>query len=122
MRCWWPCCRAANVPDTLLFERMFLAALAVMARIRTVYTDKGYDTERHRELCRACKVKAFTHKRERPHGSGLGRYRWPVERTLSWLLENKRLGLRYDRCDFIIQSLLQARCIFLVAAKLAREL
>jgi hypothetical protein len=42
--------------------------------------------------------------------------------TLSWLLENKRLGLRYDRCDFIIQSLLQARCIFLVAARLAQEL
>jgi hypothetical protein len=52
----------------------------------------------------------------------LGRYRWPVERTLGWLLENKRLGLRYDRCDFIIQSLLQAGYIFLVAAKLAREL
>jgi hypothetical protein len=42
--------------------------------------------------------------------------------TLSWLLENKRLGLRYDRCGFIIQSLLQAGCIFLVATKLAREL
>ena len=69
-----------------------------------------------------CKVKPFIHKRGRPHGSGLGRYRWPVERTLSWLLENKRLGLRYDRCDFIIQSLLQAGCIFLVAVRLAREL
>jgi transposase len=113
---------AANVPDTLLFERLFLAALAVMARIRNVYADKGYDAERHRQLCRACQVKPFIHKRGRPHGSGLGRYRWPVERTLSWVLENKRLGLRYDRCDFIIQSRLQAGCIFLVAAKLAREL
>jgi transposase len=113
---------AANVPDTLLFERLFLAALGVMARIGTVYTDKGYDAERHRQLCRACKVKPFIHKRGRLHGSGLGRYRWPVERTLSWLLENKRLGLRYDRCDFIIQSLLQAGCIFLVATRLAREL
>src|SRR3982750_126444 len=112
---------AANVPDTLLFERLFLAALGVMARIRTVYTDKGYDAERHRQLCRACKVRPFIHKRGRPHGSGLGRYRWPVERTLSWLLENKRLGLRYDRCGFIIQSLLQAGCIFLVAPKLARN-
>jgi transposase len=99
-----------------------MAALGVMARIRNVYADKGYDAERHRELCRACKVRPFIHKRGRPHGSGLGRYRWPVERTLSWLLENKRLGLRYDRCGFIIQSLLQAGCIFLVAARLAREL
>src|SRR5919205_1509229 len=100
---------AANVPDTLLFERLFLAALGVMARIRAVYTDKGYAAERHRKLCRACKVKPFIHKRGRPPGSGLGRYRWPVKRTLSWLLENKRRRLRYDRCDFIIQSLLQAR-------------
>src|ERR687885_2518137 len=77
---------AANVPDTLLFERLFLAALGVMARIRAVYTDKGYAAERHRKLCRACKVKPFIHKRGRPPGSGLGRDRWPVERTLSWLL------------------------------------
>jgi transposase len=113
---------AANVPDTLLFERLLLAALGVMARIRSVYADKGYDAERHRRLCRACQVKPFIHKRGRPHGSGLGQYRWPVERTLSWLLENKRLGLRYERRGFIIQSLLQAGCIFLVAGRLAREL
>jgi transposase len=110
------------MPDTLVFERLFLAALAVMVRIRSVHTDKGYDAERHRHLCRACQVKPFIHKRGRPHGSSLGRYRWPVERTLSWLLENKRLGLRYDRCGFIIQSLLQAECIFLGAMKLVREL
>ena len=117
-------CRAtaANVNDTVLFERQFLAAFAVMARIVTVFADKGCDAERHRRLCRACKVKPFIHKRGRAHGSGLGRYRWPIERTLSWLLETKRLGLRYDRCGFIIRSLLQAGCIFLVAVKLAREL
>jgi hypothetical protein len=32
---------AANVNDTLVFERLFLAAYAVMARIRTVFADKG---------------------------------------------------------------------------------
>jgi hypothetical protein len=30
---------AANVNDTLVFERLFLAAFAVMARIRTVFAD-----------------------------------------------------------------------------------
>jgi hypothetical protein len=43
----------ANVNDTLVFERLFLAAFAVVARIRTVFADKGYDAEHHRELCRA---------------------------------------------------------------------
>ncbi len=33
---------AANVNDTLVFERLFLAAFAVVARIRTVFADKGY--------------------------------------------------------------------------------
>ena len=43
---------AANVNDTLVFERLFLAAFAVIARVRTVFADKGYDAEHHRELCR----------------------------------------------------------------------
>ena len=46
------------------------------------------------------------------------------------LLENKRLGLsgeflgstRYDRLGFIVESLLQAACMFLVAPRLAREI
>ena len=113
---------AANVNDTQLFERLFLKAFAVMARIRRVFADKGYDAEPHRMLCCDFDVTPRIHKRGRPHGSGLGKKRWPVERTLAWLLENKRLGLRYDRCGFIIQSLLVTACIFLVALNLAREL
>jgi transposase len=49
---------------------------------------------------------------------GLGKRRWPVERSNAWLLENKRLALRYDRQGFIVQSLLQAVCPFLVAGQL----
>ncbi len=113
---------AANVPDTRLFQRLLMAAAAVMKRIQDVFADKGYDDQRHRAACRAMGARPFIHKRRRPHGSGLGRFRWPVERTLAWLLENKRLGLRYDRCDYIIRSLLQAACIFLAGTALAREL
>jgi transposase len=113
---------AANVNDTLVFERLFLAAFAVMARIRTVFADKGYDAERHRALCRTFGAEPQIHKRGQPRGSGLGKRRWPVERSNAWILENKRLALRYDRLGFIIQSLLQVACIFLVAGRVAREL
>jgi transposase len=112
---------AANVNDTLVFERLFLAAFAVMARIRTVFADKGYDAEGHRELCRAFAAKPGIHKRGQPRGSGLGKHRWPVERSNAWVLENRRLALRYDRLGFVIQSLLQTACIFLVAGRLARQ-
>ena len=113
---------AANVNDTLLFERLFPVAFAVLARIRTVFADKGYDAERHRELCRAFGAEPRSHQRGRAHGSGLGRKRWPVERSPAWILENKRLALRYGRLGFIAQSLLQAACLILVAPPLAREL
>ena len=112
---------AANVNDTLVFERLFLAAFAVMVRIRTVFADKGYDAEHHRALCRRFGAEPCIHKRGQPRGSGLGQHRWPVERSNAWVLENKRLALRYDRLGFIVQSLLQSACIFLVAGRLAQE-
>src|SRR3954454_15767803 len=112
---------AANVNDTLVFERLFLAAYAVMAPIPGVFADRGYAAEPHRDLCRFFGVKPQIHTRGQPSGSGLGQRRWPVERSNAWVLENKRLALRYDRLGFIIQSLLQSACIFLVAKRLARQ-
>jgi transposase len=112
---------AATVNDTLVFERLFLTAFAAMARIRTVFADKGYDAAHHRDLCRQFGATPHIHKRGRPRGSGLGQRRWPVERSNAWVLENRRLALRYDRLGFVVQSLLQAACIFLVAGRLARE-
>ena len=82
---------------------------------------KGYDAERHRDLCRRFGAEPRIHQRGRPPGSGLGRRRWPVERSFAWVMENKRLALRYERLGFIVQSLLQAACIFLVARRLTRE-
>jgi transposase len=36
----------------------------------------------------------------------IGRHRWDVERTVSWLLRFKRLGLRYDRTEGTLRPLL----------------
>ena len=116
-----PPARERDRGDTLLFERLFLNAFAVMVRIRTVFADKGYDAERHRDLCRAFGAEPRIHKRGRPRGSGLGKRRWPVERSLAWLLDNRRLALRYDRLGFVTRSLLQSACIFLVAGRLVRK-
>jgi len=112
---------AANVNDTLMFERLFRAAFAVLVRVRTAFADKGYDAEANRGLCRQHGTEPCIHKRGQPHGSGLGRRRWPVERANAWLLDNKRLGLRYDRLGFVVEGLLQAACIFQVAPRLAQE-
>lgn len=87
-----------------------------------MFADKGYDAERHRDLYRRSGAEPRIHRRGRPRGSGLGKRRWPVERTLAWILENRRLALRHDRLGIVVRSLLQAACIFLVARRLARQL
>ena len=112
---------AANVNDTVLFERLFLAAFALMARISTIFADKGHDAESNRALCRDFGAEPHIHKRRQPSGSGLGRQRWPAERSNAWLLKNKRLSLRYDRLGVIVQALLQTACILLVAGRLVQE-
>jgi IS5 family transposase len=40
----------------------------------------------------------------------LGRHRWVVERTLSWVNRNRRLKVRYERRDDIHQAFLDLGC------------
>jgi transposase len=42
-------------------------------------------------------IRPFLAKRGQPHGSGLGKFRWVVERTIGWLDNFRRLRTRYDR-------------------------
>ena len=52
--------------------------------------------------------------RGRPHGSGLGRTRYVVERTLSWFGHNRRLKLCYERTAAHFQALHElAACLIL---------
>ena len=44
------------------------------------------------------------------HGSGLGRYRWVVERTFAWLHQFKRLLVRYERRHEIHEAFLAIAC------------
>ena len=43
-------------------------------------------------------------KRRTPHGSGLGKVRWVVERTISWVKGLRRLRVRYDRLGVIMDA------------------
>jgi len=69
-----------------------------------VYADAGYDSQTTREVLRCLGIKPFIRKRGEQHGSGLGKVRWVVERSLAWLKGLRRLRLRYDRSEAIIQG------------------
>jgi transposase len=50
-------------------------------------------------------------KRRVPHGSGLGKSRWVVERTFAWLHALGCMRLRYERRTDIHEALLRLACV-----------
>ena len=108
---------AANVNDVTQLMALVDAIPAVRGKPGrprhkpdAVQGDRGYDSEPHRRELRRRKIKPILAKRRTQHGSGLGVYRWVVERTLSWLHQFRRLRIRYERRDDIHEALLSAGC------------
>ena len=57
----------------------------------------GYDAASIRRGLRARHIEPWVARRRTTHGSGLGRWRWVVERTFAWLNQFGRLRVRYDK-------------------------
>jgi hypothetical protein len=72
---------------------------------RSAMGDRGFDDDGQRHELRARGIKPELAKRRTPHGSGLGVYRWVVERTISWFHQFRRLRVCFDRRDDIHQGL-----------------
>jgi transposase len=79
-------------------------------RPKRVQGDRGYDSEPHRRELRRRRIIPVLARRGTPHGSGLGVYRWVVERTLAWLHQFRRLRTRYDRRDDLHEGFLALGC------------
>jgi transposase len=66
--------------------------------------DRGYDSEGTRESLRWPGIEPHIAKRRAPHGSGRGKIRRVVERTIAWLKGLRRLRVRYDRLGVMIDA------------------
>lgn len=73
-------------------------------RPKVLYADRAYDSEPHREEMRKREICPRFARRRKEHGSGLGIYRWVVERTASWLHSFRKLRLRTDRTAAIHEA------------------
>ncbi|EFG64366.1 IS4 family transposase [Streptomyces sp. SPB074] len=83
-----------------------------------LFADRGYDYDKYRRLPRARGIKPMIARRGVPHGSGLGKTRWVVERTFAWLHQFKRLRIRYEiRADLHL-GLLQLACSIICLRRL----
>ena len=84
----------------------------------SLIADRGYDHDKYRRLVREFGVKPLIARRQTKHGSGLGRYRWVVERTFAWLHNLKRLRVRYERRADIHHALLALGCCLICYRRL----
>jgi len=87
-----------------------------------VQGDRAYDSEPHRKALRRLGIVPVLAKRWTEHGSGLGVYRWVIERTLSWLYQFRRLRVRYERRPDIHEAFLSIGCIIICWNQLSNSL
>lgn len=106
----------ANTHDSKLFEPLLETSPAVRGRRdrpgrprrwpEKLPADKGYDYPRCRRYLHRRGNKVRISRRGIEAKTHLGRHRWVVERTISWVLRFKRLGIRYDRTEATLLPLL----------------
>ncbi|WP_455289858.1 transposase [Cupriavidus necator] len=77
---------------------------------KVIFADRGYDSDPHRQLPRERGIKPVIARRRTEHGSGLGTFRWVVERTHSWRHNFRRLRIRFDRRADIHEAFLKFGC------------
>jgi IS5 family transposase len=63
----------------------------------TVHADKGCDSHANRAYLRRRGIRPRIARRGIESSTRLGRHRWKVERSLSWLSCWRRLQVRWDR-------------------------
>ncbi|MFG3208110.1 IS5 family transposase [Streptomyces sp. NPDC048192] len=85
---------------------------------KRLYADRGYDFRKYRRLLWIRGIVPKIARRGAPHGSGLGKTRWVVERTFAWLHQFKRLRIRYEIRADLHQGLLQLACALICLRRL----
>jgi transposase len=95
---------AANMHDSRMLESMLdtLAPIKVprgrpRRRPHKLHADKAYNSKANRLACRLRGVIPRIARKGIESRERLGRFRWVVERTFSWLHRFRRLSVRYER-------------------------
>ena len=85
-----------------------------------LHADNGYDYPRCRRYLHHRGIKVRIARRGIESSGHPGRVRAVVERSISWLLRFKRLGLRYDRTHATLRPLLTLACVLINLRRLVQ--
>lgn len=120
---------ASNVHDS----RRMLPTVDAIPPIRTgmpgrprkrpvkLHADKAYDSRSLREALRRRGITPRIARRGIESKERLGRYRWVIERTLSWLNRYRRLKIRYEQRPEVHYAFLKLGCILICLNKLESD-
>jgi transposase len=83
---------------------------APLCKPEVVMGDRAYHSDRHRMTLSGRAIATEIARRNTPHGSGFGVFRWFVEQTLALMHQFKRLRVRDDRDDHVHEAFMTIAC------------
>lgn len=84
----------------------------------SLFADRGYDHDIYRDQVRDRGIVPAIARRGTRHGTGLGTYRWVVERAFAWLHGFRRLRTRWERRADIHEAFLKLACCLITYRQL----
>ena len=119
---------AANVNETTMLEPT-LDAIKPIRRPRgrprkrpdKLHADKGYESKKNKAALRRRGIASRIARKGIESKKTLGRHRWVVERTHSWLNRFRRLKVRYERRADIYEAFLKIGCALICWSTLEQE-
>jgi hypothetical protein len=123
------CTTPANVPDQQPLEAMVESMPPVKMpkgppryKPGALVGDRGYGFPYLIAVVVAMRIASLLSPRgkHQPHGSGLGRVRYVIERTLSWVGNYRRLKPCYERTGEHWQAFNELACCLICANRIAR--
>ena len=111
----------ANAPERLLAAACLLEELEELSELKLIWVDGGYTGENlARVVQQLCNAKVEVIKRsDNSSGFQILPRRWVVERTFSWLVSSRRLGLDYELLPEVSESFIYASMIRILLRRLA---
>lgn len=118
----------ANVHDSMVFEELLDSITPIKRpgrgrprkRPEKLHADKAYDDKKCARVLKKRGIKRRIARKGVESSQKLGRHRWVVERTFSWLGQNRRMSKDYERLCASAEALVYAAMIRLMVRRLAR--
>ena len=108
---------AANVNETTMLEATIDAIQPIKRstgrprkRPAKLHADKGYASKKNKAALRKRGIAPRIARKGVESKQKLGRHRWVIERTHSWLNRYRRLKVRYERRADIHEAFLKIGC------------